>query len=72
MQGPRAYAIVTVVPLARSCRNYKVWWPRIRHKHMQDRPIRRDDREAEGARLLSECRVIQLYRGFESLSLRHI
>jgi hypothetical protein len=30
----------------------------------------RDDREAEGARLLSECRGLNPYRGFESLSLR--
>jgi hypothetical protein len=27
---------------------------------------------AEGARLLSECRGVNLYRGFESLSLRQI
>lgn len=31
----------------------------------------RDDREADGARLLSECGVI-LHRGFKSLSLRHM
>ena len=32
--------------------------------------LRRGDREADGARLLSECSVC--YRGFESLPLRHV
>ncbi len=32
--------------------------------------MRRGDREADGARLLSECS--ESYRGFESLLLRHI
>ncbi len=33
-------------------------------------PLRRDDREAEGGALLRRYTGLNLYRGFESLSLR--
>lgn len=34
--------------------------------------VRKGGREAEGSRLLSDCRGLNLYRGFESLPFRHL
>src|SRR5262249_31369673 len=43
--------------------------PRIEYL---DYPMRRRGRAAEGGGLLNRYRVVKLYRGFESLRLRHV
>jgi hypothetical protein len=49
--------------------DFQVAWRRS--GYTDHNPSRRDGREAEGGGLLNRYRVEKLYRGFESLSLRH-